>query len=322
MNEDLAAKFIEHHGVKGQKWGVRKDNQSSGSSVSPENIPKVEVSSADQAKNLAENKQKSLAKHGVDTEIPDDDSGFHITGKQIATVAVGAAFAGALLYGGYKVHKLINYPPGDPVNLKDFNTLVASSQISTWGGQGFVQASSFDRPEFTIPAGHTIHRLSTKAETSLSGFGTYSVSDTKDFDRYVSNFRHEKGAGNIFHHVTFNTTEDVKVPNLRTTLDTLKEVMTKEQYGLEPPDGEVIAAYNLLSGGKWKGQRDRELLKALGAKGYGAIVDEMDAGVIGDRPMVFFSDAVGQVSSKVLSSDEIKAAESNLFELTARKRAG
>jgi hypothetical protein len=74
-----------------------------------------------------------------------------------------------------------------------------------------------------------------------------------------------------------------------------------------------------MSGGGWSGPREKSLMKALRARGYGAIVDEMDAGVIGETPLVFFSEHVSSKASVPITPQGIAQAEQSLIEIKNRK---
>jgi len=231
---------------------------------------------------------------------------------------------------------------GDKVTAKDLVGLKSTSVLSSWAGGSYIQPESFARPEFEIPAGNTFHRISTVAEDSFSGVsGTYATSDLADYNRYVATFRQEKGTFHgtemaALHHVTFNSTEPVKVPNLTTVLGTMKGVLADEVNSgnvigpSKPPkvlassisNTSAMSAYNALSGGGWSSSRSHALMDALHARGYGALVDEMDAGVIGDHPLVIFPSTAKSFTHKVaepLTKEAIDAAESNLTEISNRK---
>lgn len=76
-----------------------------------------------------------------------------------------------------------------------------------------------------------------------------------------------------------------------------------------------------MSGKSWTMPRDITLLDALKAKGYGAIIDDMDAGVIGEKPLVVFggdSKFTGKISS-LMTNKDVQAAENAITEIPRRK---
>lgn len=205
--------------------------------------------------------------------------------------------------------------PRSPAGI--FKMAVANSK-KTWS-TGYITQLSHDRPEFELPIGHVFHRISTGAENSFKD-ATYATHSIEDFNRYVTAFRGEKIGAAAFHHVTFEATSPIKVPNLKTTLDTLHEVMASDGLGA-PTQAEVLNTYKRLSGSSWDSyDHGPKLFEALAKKGYGAIVDEMDANVIGESPIVLF--AKENVSSKVstlMSNRDIVEAEKAVTDFANRK---
>lgn len=239
--------------------------------------------------------------------------------KALIAASVGAVVVGGLAYSAHAQNaKVAGWEKaaaaGDTdAKLKLYQHQVFQAQAKTWMMGGFVQPSSWDREEFELPAGHTFHRISTRDETG-HGYsdGTYCTPDEADFNRYVAGFRQEKGPGAEFHHVTFTTKTPTKVPNLHTTVETLREQMQKGSS--IPITRELaLAKYQEMSGGDWKGLWERQLIAGLKEKGYGAIIDEMDAGVIGERPLVFFDQHnANPKSARALDQGEIVNREKSV----------
>lgn len=207
---------------------------------------------------------------------------------------------------------------GKPIDLKTFQKGVGMSQAKTWGFEGYIQPSSHTRGEFELPVGHIFHRISMVAEDSFNQ-GTYATHSVEDFHRYVAAFRGEKGGVDL-QHITFSTTHPVKVPSLATTVETLREVLQKNSAFPEDITHEyALSQYQSWSGGSWNSIKHNDLFEALTAKGYGALVDEMDAGVIGDSPIVMFAKTLTEKVSEPLTKSAIDHAEASLIELTNRK---
>lgn len=222
--------------------------------------------------------------------------------KAIVAIGVGALVVGVGAHAVYKQKAEIKalekrVADGDlEAKLELYNKQMNLAKINSWMMGDYIQKSSWDREEFELPAGHVFNRLSTSDETGR-GFrqGTYCTASEADLNRYVAGFRHELGSVDI-NHVTFTATKPIKVPNLTTAVETMREVMQKEQYGMAVSRSEALARYQQMSGGSWDDLTSQNFFESLKAKGYGAIVDEMDAGVIGDRPLVFFD--YGNASEK------------------------
>lgn len=225
---------------------------------------------------------------------------------------------------GVKNLQEIDALAGKPIDPKRFYGLVGLSQGKTWmGGPGYLTESAFARSSFELPAGHTFFRLSTQSEGSF-GAATYATHSLDDFNRYVAGFRQEKGLNAAFHQVTWKSTESVKVPNLTTVLSSMHSVLEEEAQkpgsfykGMKVTPEKVMEEYQSVSGGGWSSNVAKGLIARLKEQGYSALVDEMDAGVIGETPLVFFSpeNATSKVS-KPLGSNAIKQAETLLKELS------
>lgn len=105
--------FLAHYGVKGMKWGVRKDRKSSGGRSSS----KDEKTSVDQAAsalhsfavNSGIDSASLESKYGPSStkEEPalDDEGSFYQRHKTAINIGVGVAAAGLVAYGGYKYHQ-------------------------------------------------------------------------------------------------------------------------------------------------------------------------------------------------------------------------
>lgn len=345
---------LKHSGVKGMKWGVRKEEDEAVGSSSKS----ISISLADRAKHnedtkkyisatakikaetrtpaqakaaLAENHQKAAAKLAPSEAKGKSvkDRWNNLSSTQKKAIFYGVGVAAVVGYAAYSQQNLQKYSiPGAVTKPGIYNNLVGKSQMKTWMGQGFVTESSFARQAFELPAGHTFHRLSTVAE---QGFGniTYSTHNLDDFNRYSVGFRAAGGSlrpggstGELF-HTSFKSTEPVKVPHLTEVINTMKSILAEEHSqnltSSDIPSGTAIKAYNKLSGGWWDEPRAKTLISKLKEKGYGAIVDEMDAGVRADTPLVFFSDKTTAKTSKKLTRADFKKFEQGLKEVTDRK---
>ena len=347
-DEKTPPEELEHHGVKGQKWGVRREDLSGAGravgreaaqlndqtkkylSIVAEGANKT-LGHKEAAGKLAENKEKFAQKFGP-SDGPIDSSGKGLSPKQkkiLLGAAVGVGVLGGLYlagkYGekttGLSMIKQLEHPPGTPISVEKFSKLSFQSQMKTWGfsQNGFITKESFARPAFELPKGHTFYRISTKAENDFRiPPGTYALGSIEDFHRYVVGFAKEKG-GVPLHQVKFQSTENIKVPNLTTVLETTREVLSAEKGGKSISEKDAMNAYKAMSGGSWSDVRGQNLFSALTKKGFGAIVDEMDAGVLGEKPLVVFSEAFGAKSSTPFTTATLNAAAANLTEIGWRK---
>lgn len=345
--------ILKHHGVKGQKWGVRKEEDTGGGRITGKQAVEVnDVTKSFMAasmqldaeskrftpkqaeQNLAEahakfeakfsdgpskGKSSRPAKSGSGLAVRDKwDSLSPENKKKIIKAGAAIAITGALLYSGQRNKQAILAMAGKQISATQFNENVVHSQMHTWLGGNYAKGNAFTRPEFELPAGHQFYRLTTSVETGFRE-ATYSTHSVEDANRYIANFRHEKGPGAKLNYVTFSSDQPTKVPDLTTVLSTLKEHVT-ETHSAPPSDKQVLRMYNRLSGGSWDSPEAKGLIAGLKKKGYGALVDEMDAGVIGESPIVFFNHEHATPKSVTkLTPDMIQNAEQNLIELTHRK---
>jgi hypothetical protein len=348
MNDPLDVdNFLAHYGVKGMRWGVRRedaalggfhfrsssplsDDDSSSDALSAKwravQPPKKELSSSQRAKSAEQNMKKFSAKFDASVspsdpsaEVVAEKKGLSANQKRALKIGIGVLAVGALVgYAHYAGRQELLKEGVDPKNVgkvMSYNKKKTFSMLKTWPGENYITDLSHDRPEFELPAGHIFHRISRVPEGSFD-HKTYSTHDIHDFNRYVVGFRGELGTDKLY-HVTYRANEPVKVPRLGTVLETLKEVMSKDDPTITPET--VHQHYRRMSGGDWDSPQAHGLFDALRSKGYSAIVDEMDAGVIGDTPLVVFAKNLSEKISTPMTSDDYRTAEDLLRPLTAWK---
>lgn len=337
--------YLAHYGVKGMRWGVRKEDELSPRELAAHNEKTKEYmgqistlpgpkTRAEGEANLAANQAKFEAK--FQPSQPKDDGKFKLSDAQkkalFITAGVGA-YVGLNMYGEKLAGKALGGMMGGKPNwVQDmdglagkpvpssghYQDLVSYSQAHTWFAGNYLTDSAFARPAYEIPAGTTFHRISSHSDEKDFKPGTYSTHSEADFNRYMSGFSGELGGQNAkLHHVTWQNKEPTKVPDLTTVLDHLGRTMQQSTGASKPPKAkEVMQAYNSMSGGGWDSGHARGLMDSLKKSGYGALVDEMDAGVIGSTPIVFFGhEHATSKQSSPLSQKSFKEAESKLLEI-------
>lgn len=183
--------------------------------------------------------------------------------------------------------------------------------------RGLRNGGAFRRPEFTIPKETTFQRFSMVSENTglYSDWGAYSTFLHNDNKLYGAS----KEFGKANFTMTYQAKEDVRVPSLSTVLKTLRE-SEETRTGKRPGKVKTFATYHKLSGGSWRSNESGvELIKSLKKAGYSAIVDDMDAGYLGDLPILFFGETTASRSVARTELDNIN--DSRSFFPPARKFA-
>jgi hypothetical protein len=302
--------FLAHFGVKGMRWGVRKSDDGLSTNLRPgepgRSVQATQKLSAEKA--LPSNAEGSSRKL-----TSEQKKALLIGGGILATAAV----AGGLYY--YKTQ----VGDKDPLpNLRSYVDGVMDSKQYAWGESGFFHPSAYERSEFSLPTGHVFSRVSTAAEDSFAR-ATYTTHNEADYNRYVGfgfGSRLDSFDRDLY-RINFTAKEPIRVPDLRTTLGSLREVMDSSS-GRRHSDEEVRTQYTRLSGGEWRDELSTSFINNLKSKGYSAIVDEMDAGVNSDSPLVLFNrNAVTNKVSTVVSVEELRRARESIMPVLNPKLA-
>jgi hypothetical protein len=331
--------FLAHHGVLGMHWGVRRDLHPSGSGVSAATVKDTKASEkAEAVKSIASHETRSLEK--LNPSVSDEEaSRFTPEQKRALKIAAGVAVTSAVLAFG--VYEAKNNPDaiakiasmaGKKISPEEFKSNVDFSKAYSWQGDAILKPSIVDHSEFSIPAGTTYHRISRDVEQSFNPI-TYATPSVEDFNRYLTSYGH---VGGNPQHVSWESNSDIKVPGLPTVLGTFHEAM-HEKYSKAPRavkktlDANAIGknylspenvqrVYSARTGGHWTDSVAASFVSRLKEKGYGAIVDDMDSGILADTPIVLFSsEKMGAKRSVSNTEDIIAEAKRSLTELTNRK---
>lgn len=326
---------LVHYGVKGMRWGIRKQDPNDPNSKARAvkaaqrntstkewisalgKIPKPTEAQARKTRedNLIKEQEKLLPEgKGAKRQLTPAQKKMLIAGGVgLGAVAVG----GAAYYLSRKAGAPLSIDAanvrsfaGKPVSPAQYQELSIFSKKKLWGGHGagHVQPSSFARPAFEIPAGTTFFRMSKGPETEFSG-ATYAMSSIDDWHRYMQVHRTaDIGVTTPIHQISWTNKTPVKVPDLTTVMTTYKRALEEETktpgswyHGAKFSDAEILEDYNRASGSSWKTPLAKRVIADLKSQGYGALVDEMDAGVVGQSPLVFFGEehATPKVSKAV-----------------------
>ena len=338
MTDDDVNDFLEHFGVKGMRWGVRNEDESGGKDSAVQKALKENP-----PPKLSKKQQNQLAinekKHDAKFDVSEDEApkGWRPTKTQIAVVAVGAVAAGAIIYkvktgnklptdgfseGDYlKAVRSAETPSwvpgfaGKHMSRADFKGLIDNSKGRVWTGE-HITAESFRHGELEFGKGHKFFRISRAVENSFSD-ATYATASESDFTRYLHAFSLSPALD--AQRITFDAADSVKIPKLHTQLETMRRVLVGEGRTKVKPS-EVIEEFSGMSGGGWSSPRARNFISLLRAQGYHGIVDQMDAGVYGETPLVLFDKTrFGAKSATPLASLDLKHYASLLTDISNRR---
>lgn len=278
---------LVHFGVKGMKWGVRKEEETSDRKLSKETQAKV-------------NEHSKLL---VDKFESPDHKLTQEQKKKIAYTLAGTVAVAAVVGGAYYLNKQRSINPAATIQRQitplERHRLMLHNKylesVSHISGQNPITELSYKRPAFTVPSGTVFHRLSNAKETKFSTV-TYASTSEADFNRYMAYF-----GNRLPYHIKFTSSKALNVPDLNTVLNTLQEATGSTRE-------EAINTYGNLSGRKWDTPEASQLFKALKRKGFGAIVDENDAGFLSSRPLVIFNNiGMGRKKSEYMTWDMIES---------------
>jgi hypothetical protein len=293
-------------------WGVVNEDKSSGETRSKAKwlaVPKPrQKTKAEQHQRILKDQEKLVEKFSP----PDPKTGLSSRQKKAVAYGLAGALVVATIVGSAYYAKSGGSPSLPNLHLENYKKATERSTLNAIGAD-FITKESFDRPAFTLPAGHKFFRMSSGVEKEF-GHVTYTAHSVDDFNRYVARLGHT-----FNHKVTFQTKAPLKVPSLTTVLDTFHEVMshgTSQEVSRET----TLTAYRELVGGKWNDSHSLDLFTALKNKGYHAIVDEMDAGVISESPLVIFDHSLlTKKATQIMSLSDIRKAESLVRDFANRK---
>ena len=173
--------ILEHHGVKGQKWGIRHKPV-----THPRSPTETAVISAANKQGLTESRMGRL--FGPDTS----KKKFKLTEHEKLLLKEGAEYAGAglLIYGGYKFAKKAGVNYLTKKNLENLGIKNATALQKAFSESVFKDAKTFINPfslstkEVNLSAGTVIKRLSTVKETTVKETGFFAAYKPEDIERY------------------------------------------------------------------------------------------------------------------------------------------
>lgn len=331
--------FLEHFGVKGMKWGVVNEDETA---ITENKVKKLRQ---EKHKRGPDGAIKDFMKE--DSSESDSKGSWRPTKKQVAVVAAGAVAAGFLVYKiktkdapNFAPHSVDDYlsivgerlsisgntttpPPnlknliGKKVSKKQYKELVRGSWDRHYMSE--ISQYNFDIPGETIPAGHEFFRLSGAAEKSFSK-RTYMIGSKEDLNRYVSSFIPDSvDDGAVPHLISFKSKSPVVTADLKDRLDALHTVMSRD-FKKNATPRQVLDEYEIMSMSRFETKRGPSFMNELRARGFSAFVDDNNAGIIGEKPLVLIdSSKVTPKQATRLTQDMMDEALENLTEMANRK---
>lgn len=268
---------LVHHGIKGQKWGVRRFQNKDGS-LTKEGTQRY-ASKSQEGKNRSSigdfyNKHKKAIKVG------------------------GACVASALLiYGSYKMYQ--NAPAKKIGALSYAKSDSLKSTLSNYGTKSM-----------TIRPGTKFYRISRDAmedyKSAGSAYVSYKLRDAAGYVNASGNKFSFPGGTRDFLH-TMTSTSSVRVPSARD----MAKLYLKQHPDASDQSFRMLFTYGFV---QWENNSDpmvatfkkqaESFRKALLDEGYNAIIDLEDAGSKIEAPLILLSPNEMDVKSSKIGSFE------------------
>ena len=274
---------LAHYGVKGMRWGVRKSDQLTGRDYTSAvaQLPKLTATEAVAMRKQAQ--ESFMAKSNASEAGRPSDRSLSPGQKKALYIGVGALTAAAVVGGSaymYSRNGKAELPPSATAYLEQIRH--TNQGAFPVGGTSF-HPTAVSREGFSLPAGHVFSRVSTVAEKSFADT-TYTSFNSDDYNRYLGEGYGRTIGYASLHRIQFSAKEEIRVPSFTDTVETLRETMFASGRMASPTD--ALKEYNRLQGSDFTDAIGSSFLERLRSKGYSAIIDEMDSGRIGDRPLV------------------------------------
>ena len=297
---------LMHYGVKGMRWGVRKSETPTGRDYSDAaaSMPRL---TAPQAVVKRQQAAESLMIKSNGSEAGQTPSR-HLTPGQKKAIYIGVgALAAAAVVGGAYAYSKQGGSELPPSAVSYLDQIRETNRVAFVKGAPPFHPTALSRQGFSLSPGHVFSRVSNTAETTFGG-ATYTSFTSDDYNRYLG-----EGYGRVIdyaplHRIQFSAKEEIRVPSFTDTVETLRETLSATT-GKSATPKEALSEYYRLQGSFFDDPVGSKLVENLRRKGYSAIVDEMDAGRISDRPLVIIdpSKFTSKVATPLTPADVIAA---------------
>lgn len=250
--------YLAHHGIKGQKWGVRRFQNKDGSYTAV-----------------------GRKRRGFKSSLRTKWDGLSDNQKKAIKVGAALAVSALALYGSYKLYK---YYGSRPSGILSYGT---NDKLKDVIGR-------YNKEDFTIPKYTSLQRVSSNSFEDLRQKGHIYVSyKFRDNMFYKSSFRREinhSGEANFVHKIEPKT--NLKIASTKTLAEEYLRLYPNQRDNIFR---EVIHPYSSNDAygddpiSKIISDQRRNLCKALSDKGYSGFIDVVDASKRkGMTPLVIF----------------------------------
>ena len=272
-----------HHGIKGQKWGVRRFQNKDGSYTDEGRI------------RYEKDKKSSRAIDGIKDFYKKHEKSIKIGASVVASAAI--------VYGSYKLYQKL---PAE--NIGALSYAKSDSLKST--------LSDYGTKSLNIPSGTKFYRISRDAMEDYAASGSaYVTYKLRDAARYVNasgnKFSFPGGSRDFLHTMTSSST--IKVPSARD----MAKIYLKQHPNATDQSFRMMFTYGFV---QWDEdglndpvvkafKKQAESFKnALLAEGYNAIIDLEDAGLKVEAPLILLStNNMSVKSSKIKPFERVVA---------------
>lgn len=255
MNHDNLQLY--HHGIKGQKWGVRRFQNKDGT-LTPDGKKRY----SEEENNIADDKPRS-----------------GLTTKQKVIIGASAAGVALTLIGAKYVYSKYNMP----IHFKSYS----------FGER--VDLSSLSAEDTILPKGIKMHRISSKpvedyAEEGKRIYVSYLRKDNRIYKEAMPKYIRDWGSKRIisddgkkaYEHI-LKTKTDIKIPSKKA----MAEMYMEATNSSEVDKGKYMRFVTDLNNPD--NPDTKRFLDLVRKRGYNALVDENDAGNFTKSPLILLN---------------------------------